>query len=523
MTPQQNSPVTAAGQQLVNLLAAADTSHPATGRTFHVASIGRTFYFAYEQLRNATEYREHHLLLRGAIERFLVHNVHLNHFEPMATDLVTELTQAGYLQNDSVALTTIETIDETMRGYSAYFAAIEQVKTVPAETVASWLIQIASSQFENLLSPNPRVNAIMRFAYDHYYTSINAADFDQDPDDPEYQLAVFCAMQRAIFKSDVPTTRYYWVTGHLTQAQVENPQEFLQANASIDQLYQSPLTNRIERLINRYGAPMRILRETIAEETTPAALLSDRAATLAKVKAVARNRYSQLHERLRRRIGKTILFILLTKVLIGLVIEVPYDIGLHGAIAWTPLLINVLLPIAYMALLGFTIKEPGRENTAVISSWIERILYQTDEGPVHYRIKKRITSSSLNRIFTTVYVFGFIGSIVLVAWLLYRLGFNMVNAVIFVIFFSAVSFLGFRLRQTARELAMLDERQGILRALSDFLSTPFVRLGHWLSDRYSRINLVTRLLDVAIEMPLKTTLRLIQQWIGFMRDKQEEI
>jgi len=26
-----------------------------------------------------------------------------------------------------------------------------------------------------------------------------------------------------------------------------------------------------------------------------------------------------------------------------------------------------------------------------------------------------------------------------------------------------------------------------------------------------------------IEMPLKTTLRLVQQWIGFLRDKQEEI
>ena len=165
----------------------------------------------------------------------------------------------------------------------------------------------------------------------------------------------------------------------------------------------------------------------------------------------------------------------------------------------------------------------NKDLTTVISSWIERILYPTSEGPVHYRLKSRVTSSGLRRAFAVVYVLGFVGSLALVAWALYRLGFNAVNGVIFVIFFSAVSFLGFRLRQTARELAMIDERPNLLRTVTDFLSTPFVRFGHWLSDRYSRINLVTRLLDVAIEMPFKTTLRLIQQWVGYMRDKQEEI
>lgn len=523
MTPNQPTPFTTDGQQLHDLLAAAD--HPATaaGRTYHVASIGRTFYFAYEQLRNATEYREHHLLLRSAIERFLVRQVSLSHFQPIGAELITDLTQAGYLQNDQVALSTLEAIDATMQAYSAYFTAITQGYRIPAATSTRWLFQIASVQIESLISPNPRLGAFMRFAYDHFLHSIDADQFGANPDHPEYQLAVYCAMQRAIFKSDAPTIRYYWSSGHLSQAQAESPAEFVRLNQAIDSLFQAPLTNRLERLINRYGAPIRVLREVIAGDGQPAALMADRSALLTRARNLSRSLTAQVHKRLRGRIVKAILFILLTKVLIGLAAEVPYDISRYGAIAWQPLLINILLPLIYMALLGFTIGEPGPENTTVIASWIERILYPTDEGGVRYRLKSRVTSSGLRRAFSVVYAIGFVGSLSLVAWSLHRLGFNVVNGVIFVIFFSAVSFLGFRLRQTARELAMIDERPNLIRTVTDFLSTPFVRMGHWLSDRYSRINLVTRLLDVAIEMPFKTTLRLIQQWVGFMRDKQEEI
>jgi hypothetical protein len=50
-----------------------------------------------------------------------------------------------------------------------------------------------------------------------------------------------------------------------------------------------------------------------------------------------------------------------------------------------------------------------------------------------------------------------------------------------------------------------------------------VRVGHAISDTYSKANIVTFVLDLAIEMPLKTSLRFVRQWIGFMRDKQEEL
>ena len=57
--------------------------------------------------------------------------------------------------------------------------------------------------------------------------------------------------------------------------------------------------------------------------------------------------------------------------------------------------------------------------------------------------------------------------------------------------------------------------------IADFFYTPFIKLGEWLSARYRKINVLTTILDLLIEMPLKTTLRILQEWVRFMRDKRE--
>jgi hypothetical protein len=214
---------------------------------------------------------------------------------------------------------------------------------------------------------------------------------------------------------------------------------------------------------------------------------------------------------------------LITKTLVGVAIEIPYDLYVHGEIKWPPLIANIVFPVIYLATIASRISTPGRQNTEVIAGYIDRILYDHGGTAVTYKPKRRVTSYSLNVVFSTVYALGFIGSLALLVYILNVAGFNLVSGVIFFAFFSAVSFLGFRLRQSANELAMLDEREGVLPALVDFLSTPFVRIGHWLSDKYSKVNFVAAILDVIIEMPIKTSLRLLRQWVGFMRDRNEEL
>jgi hypothetical protein len=210
-------------------------------------------------------------------------------------------------------------------------------------------------------------------------------------------------------------------------------------------------------------------------------------------------------------------------MLIGIAIEVPYDLVTIGLISWLPLTINLVFPPLYMATIGLGVRTPGKRNTEVIESYLARILFASDDPPLRYRIRKRVSSPALTTAFNVVYGIAFLISFGVVVYILSRLGFNAVNGIIFFVFLSAVSFFGFRLLETAKELEIVPPRRSLISVVFDFFYIPFIRVGHWLSDKYSRLNVVTFILDLAIELPLKTSLRVVQQWAGFIRDKQEEL
>ena len=57
----------------------------------------------------------------------------------------------------------------------------------------------------------------------------------------------------------------------------------------------------------------------------------------------------------------------------------------------------------------------------------------------------------------------------------------------------------------------------------DFIYLPFVVIGQWMSDKYSKMNIITIVLDVLIEMPLKTILRLFRQWNAFIDERKDDL
>lgn len=490
----------------------------------HVADIGAGFYFAYEQLRNIAEYREHHLLLRSAIERYLKRYISIAKLEPFAADLITELTQAGYLRNDSVDTGIVESIDRLMVTYAEIATALTGLEATPADEIVGWINQLASARIEALLSNDPRGEAYMQFCYEHYFTAIDqAATVGPEVSDQRYRVALLCAIHHAIFKSDIATVRYHCLRAGLGELKPEQASAIAGLSKLVDELYQDPLTSKLTRLINRYAPPMRILRELVYDDVPPAKILPDRTQTAMRARQHCEAAYDRTQDQLTRRIVRTILFVLITKTVIGVSVEVPYDLAVYNEIAWQPLLINILFPPLYMAALGIRLTTPSPQNTEAIASFIDRVLYEGAGASIVYRPPRRRLRSSLRAAFRFVYAVGFVGSIALLVWILHLLSFNLVNGIIFFVFFSAVSFLGVRLRRAARELQLLDEQQTVFQAFIDFLSAPFVAIGRWLSDRYAKTNLITLVLDAAVEMPLKTFIRLSRQWMRFLKDKQDEL
>lgn len=102
-------------------------------------------------------------------------------------------------------------------------------------------------------------------------------------------------------------------------------------------------------------------------------------------------------------------------------------------------------------------------------------------------------------------------------------GFSLLHLLIFFVFLSAASFLGFRLSRQIRELEVIEGQQSGITMLRDFFYIPFVVVGRWMSEKYARVNIVALVLDMVIELPLKTTLYLVRQWGVFITNKKDDL
>ena len=190
--PVVNSPTLSPLMQgLVQLL----RSHPAQvwkGPKIHVPEITAGAYFLYEQIRNAVEYREQHLFLRGAIERFLLRELKAGETEGIGFELVSELTKTRYLANDATAEEQVAYLDYIIGRYGSMQQTAMRDPDIDQETIAAAVVQLLSVELERALQPHPSEAAIVEFTYASF---IQHADVAQ-----EDQLSLYAAVHKALLK-----------------------------------------------------------------------------------------------------------------------------------------------------------------------------------------------------------------------------------------------------------------------------------------------------------------------------------
>ena len=475
----------------------------------HVTGAGRTLTFAYEQLRNAAEYTEEHLLLQRAIRRFY-RRLFLSRDEGrIATsgeELVVELTLAGYLENDSVAVATVDTINALANDFFAAHGNFNK---------DTWTLDILAVEVERLLNDDTKRVVFSQFAYEHFLTTIDASKISNEPV-ADFEVMLFVAVQRALLKADHSSIRASLLRRY---QQTPSSPTYGTTNEMIDRVLNAGVTDRLFRVVDRRGAPFRILWRLIDEHSNAPQLLQSREQFLSSYEAQIANEYSRIDKRINKGILKSVIFLIITKVLIGVAIEVPYDYLVHGSVLLLPLAINLLFPPVYMILLRFTLRLPSNANTHALTDTIDDLLYGTKDSVI---LTQR-ASQGFGTAFNIMYAFFFLLIFGGATWGLLALEFSFLHIVIFFVFLSTASFLGFRLSRQIRELEVVQGQQDGVSMLRDFLYIPFVVVGRWMSERYARINIVAMTLDMVIELPLKTVLYLVRQWGAFITSKKDEL
>jgi len=122
-----------------------------------------------------------------------------------------------------------------------------------------------------------------------------------------------------------------------------------------------------------------------------------------------------------------------------------------------------------------------------------------------------------------VYGLMYLVSYGVIAVLLSGFGFNIFSILLFLFFFSLVTFFGVKIRLSRRELMLVEKSYGVASTFLDLFFLPILRVGRWMSLKAPRINIFLFFLDFIIEAPFKLAIEVIEGWLAFVREKKEEL
>ena len=237
--------------------------------------------------------------------------------------------------------------------------------------------------------------------------------------------------------------------------------------------------------------------------------------------AVINRYYTQNRQATRRSTVRSIIFILVTKLLIALALEVPYDLWMYSAVKIVPLAINASFHPLLLFLLGTSARFPDKANTKRILTDLWSTLQSNRAAPKYYLRLVSRRSAATKTLLGILYVVIFGITLGGLVWLLRALGFGLLDGVLFLFFVSLVTFVGIRLRLRAGEYFMVQRRETLLGSLFIFFASPLIEVGRWVSTKFRRYNLFLFFFDIVLEAPFKTLTYIIEEWFRFARERSE--
>ncbi len=482
----------------------------------NVVGAGGVITAAFEQLRKAAENTEEHLLFQSAIRRFFKRSFitrDRNLIDKSGDELAIELTLAGYTANDSLTKAQVAEITDLSQQYYGAYEQVLNNRQASGDKALHWTLDVLSARVEAILTDHSLDDAFVDTASEYLTELVSARDREAQ----DFGARLLVAIYYTLLKSNDAIIRATLLSRYGVTP--DNYDHYVSFNKMIDKLLDSKPVDKLTRFVDRQGAPLRVLRRMMYDQPQIDKLLESRDRFLEAYEQQVNKEYERINTRLNRAILRSVVFLVITKFVIGIAMEVPYDMWVYGEIHWPALIINLLFPPVYMLLLRSTLTLPSYANTTALVDRASAMLYGGSEQIVSARVRERRYSSTFNFIYTV----SALAIFSLVTWLLLQIGFSWVHIVVFFLFFSAASFLGFRLSRLVRELEVVREKQNGFTFLRDLIYLPFVVLGQWMNEKYSKINVVTTLLDMVIELPLKTVLRLVRQWNAFIDDRKDSI
>ena len=490
----------------------------------------------YEKLRTALDYKEEHLLRRSAIERILKRRITFGHSnDNIAKVLVFELLQAGYLPGAELPEVVVERIQNIVEKNLLFMGYVKDASDNMTKPLIfdPKIIGLAACEIEETLFLPILKEESVNTLYSIVAPSVHIVD--SKISDKEKYSQIYLACHRSLLRSD-KTQLFYklWIMrnpdwfdiGSRSVSDSERLQKLAKDFNSVKVLLEGQLDHPLQtRLLSAlrddsiyFLAIMGVLEK---HHKNSREIFSDFDLLSKDIQDFIERKYEEERHKTKKSSIRAIFYIFATKILLAFLIEMPYDLFIVGGVQYVALSVNVIFHPLFLFIVTRNTTVNGSDNTRKIIDGVNNIVYSGKRKDISVKLKDKRGFLYYSAIF--FYSLFFVISFGGIIWLLDSLKFNFIAIGLFILFFTFVSFFGFRIRYIARQWTVRRKDESILSFLWDILTLPIVHMGRWLTHKFSSINIFVFIMDFIIETPFKALLKVFDSFISFLREKKEEI
>ena len=179
-----------------------------------------------------------------------------------------------------------------------------------------------------------------------------------------------------------------------------------------------------------------------------------------------------------------------------------------------------------MVVAALFIKTPDRDNSLRIWDKIKSIIYTTGQDawqPLVLRKAGKKVDPILSFIFIVLWLAALVLTLGSIVYALTLLNMTIVSQTVFIFFLLIVSFICYRINQTAHVYSLQTDKQSFKSVLFDFFFLPIIHAGRRLTENISKINIILFFFDLLIETPFKVIFGFFEQWFIFLRTQREKL
>jgi len=509
----------------------------------HVDEIASKVASAYETVIRVINWKEEQLVRRTAIERKLKRRLiteisgmklanNINS-EKAAETLVLESIRGGHLPNDQIPQNKIGVVQKILDKY-IYILKRDLSSKNRKNRVQfyNWTLEIAACEIEETLAPPIRENTLISSMATLMENRIQMNPLDIINDEDK-RIQIFIAVHRTLFHLDDPIISYRLLKYRHSNWNDASPEtiekianNITEIRKDLDKDLHHPLSGKFFKICERYDTLWLLLKDILDSLIKKEGDIKEKLNDQKALKNILREAYDKRLKTLRRRLIKMAIFstlsILIANSVSLFLVEVPLAKWLYGHFNPKAMAADIIAPTILMLFLTITTKKPPKNNLAVITEEIGKIVYSKKRNDI-YEIK---VSKGINYIFnffiTLFYLVAVVISLGAIIWALRFFGLPPTSILINTMIVAVIIFSGLVIRQRAKEITV-DEKSTVWEFVLDVLSIPVAKLGQWLSFKWKKYNVVSVFVTALIDMPFLAFINFIESWSSFLKEKKAEI